>query len=244
MPINKLVTTHKAAVEDIPDGSSIFLDGFGGPGGLAIGLIRALRDQGARNLTIIGNTAGFGGAAAPPNFQFEDQSILVQNNQIRKAIAAFPVHARASITTAFHQAFLDGNVELEMSPQGTLAERIRAGAFGIGAFYTPTGVGTAMAEGKEARIIDGREHLLEYGLTADYAILRAHKADYMGNLVYRGTSRNFNPMMAAAARVTIVEVDQIVDIGDLDPEKIVTPGIFVNRLVLRNWELPGPAPVQ
>ena len=145
--------------------------------------------------------------------------------------ASFPVSPSPSRPTSFEKAYLEGKVELEVVPQGTLAERIRAGGAGIPAFYTPTGAGTLMAEGKEVREFNGREHLLEYALKADFALLRGHRADTSGNTVYRGTSRNFNAVMATAAAVTILEVDEVVEVGDLDPEGIHTPGLFVDRVV-------------
>ena len=161
----------------------------------------------------------------------DDIGILVDNGQVKKVIASFPVSPSPSRPTSFERAYLKGKVELEVVPQGTLAERIRTGGAGIPAFYTPTGVGTVMAEGKEARLFDGRGHLLEHALTADFALLRAHKADALGNLVYRGTSRNFNGVMVTAAKTTIIEVDEVVPSGDLDPLAVHTPGIYVDRIV-------------
>ena len=181
-------------------------------------LIQALKEQGAKNLTTIGN-----GCPAP----------LVENHHVRKAIAAFPVPASLSRRgmTPLEQQLNEGRIELEITPQGTLAERIRAGGAGIGGFYTPTGVGTIIDKGKEKKVIDGKEHILELALKADYAFIKAYKADKMGNLVYRMASRNFNIPMATAAKVTIVEVDELLEIGELDPEIIVTPGIYVHRIV-------------
>ena len=233
---NKVYSDAAAAVADIPDGSTVLLDGFAGPGGMAQYLILALRDQGAKELTIVSNTAGIARAVSfgtPPGFLPIDHSVLVDNDQIRKAVASFPVSPSPSRPSAFELAYRRGEAELELVPQGTLAERIRAGGFGIAAFYTPTGAGTQIAEGKEARLINGREYVLEYGIKGDYALLRAHRADTMGNLVYRGTSRNFNAVMAPAAAVTIVEVDEIVQAGQLDPDAVVTPGVFVQRIVQR-----------
>jgi 3-oxoacid CoA-transferase A subunit len=232
MGINKIYSSCQEAVADIPDGAVIMIDGFGGPGGMPQNLLLALRDQGARNLTIIGNTTGLGGTfGTQPGKSYIDPSILVENGQVKKAIASFPVSPSPSRPTAFEKLYVQGKVELELVPQGTLAERIRAGGAGLGGFYTPTGVGTPVEEGKEKRIINGKEYLFELPLTADYALLKAYKADKLGNLVYRGTSRNFNAVMAPAARITIVEVDEIVEPGELDPEVIVTPGIFVQRIV-------------
>ena len=202
-------------------------------------LLVSLRDQGAKDLTIISNTAGIARVinfGTPPGRQAIDHSILIDNNQVRKAIASYPVSPSVSRPSAFELAYRKGEVELELVPQGTLAERLRAGGAGIGGFYTPTGVGTQIAEGKETRIIDGKEYLLETGLRADYCLIRGFKADTLGNVVYKGTSRNFNSVMAPAAAVTIVEVDEIVAPGDLDPELIVTPGIYVSRVVRRPTE--------
>ena len=235
-PFTKVYPSAAEAVAGIPDGAVILLDGFGGPGGMAHYLILALRDQGSANLTIIGNTAGIAkvsGFGAPPGFRAIDQSVLVENRQIRKAVASFPVSPSPSRPTAFEEAYRRGEVELEMVAQGTLAERLRAGGHGIAAFYTPTGVGTVVAQGKESRVINGREYILERAIRGDFALLRAHKADTLGNLVYRGTSRNFNPVMAMAATTTIAEVDEIVEPGELDPDAIVTPGLFVQRIVQR-----------
>ena len=233
---NKVFADASAAVRDIPDGASINLDGFAGPGGMSHYLMVALRDQGAKDLTIISNTAGIArvaGFGSPPGKIPIDHSILVENKQVKKAIASYPVSPRASRPSAFELAFQRGEVELEVVPQGTLAERLRAGGAGIAAFYTPTALGTLLAEGKEVRVIDGKEYVLETGLKADYCLIRAHKADTLGNLIYKGTSRNFNASMAPAATVTVVEVDEIVEPGVLNPEEIVTPGIFVQRIVQR-----------
>jgi len=228
-----------AAVRDIPDGALVNMDGFAGPGGMAHYLMVALRDHGAKNLTIISNTAGIARVVdfgTPPGRVAIDHSILVENHQVKKAIASYPVSPRASRPSAFELAYQNGEVELEVVPQGTLAERLRAGGAGVAAFYTPTAVGTLLAEGKELRVIDGKEYVLETGLKADFCLIRAHKADTLGNLVYKGTSRNFNASMAPAATVTVVEVDEIVEPGGLNPEEIVTPGIFIQRIVQRPAE--------
>ena len=230
----KVVDSFATAVADIPDGAWLMIDGFAGPGGTPQNLIAALRDHGARDLTIVSNTAGLAsviGFGTIAGDRPVDIGVLVDNEQIRKVIASFPVSPSPSRPTSFEKAYLEGKVDLEVVPQGTLAERIRAGGAGIPAFYTPTGAGTLMAEGKEVREFDGREHLLEYALKADFALLRGHRADTSGNTVYRGTSRNFNAVMATAAAVTILEVDEVVEVGDLDPEGIHTPGIFVDRVV-------------
>ena len=199
-------------------------------------LLISLRDRGSRELTIVSNTAGIARVVSfgtPPGRTAIDHSVLIENGQVAKAIASFPVSPSVSRPSEFELAYRRGEVDLELVPQGTLAERLRAGGAGIPAFYTPTGAGTLIAQGKESRVIDGREYILEYGLQADFALIRAHRADTRGNLVYRGTSRNFNAVMAPAARVTVVEVDEIVDAGQLDPESVVTPGIFVQRIVRR-----------
>ena len=233
---SKIFPSGDHAVSDIPDGSTVLIDGFGGPGGMAQYLMIALRDRGAKQLTMVSNTAGIAGAVSfgtPPGMRTIDHSILVLNGQIRKAIASFPVSPSPSRPTSFELAYRNGDVELELVPQGTLAERLRAGGSGLTAFYTPTGAGTLIAEGKPTRIIDGREQILERAITADFALLRAHKADTLGNLVYKGTSRNFNSVMAPAARTTIVEVDEIVEPGQIPPNEVVTPAPYVQRLVIR-----------
>lgn len=227
MPINKIVETFDEAVADIPDGATIMIGNFAGPGGTPYYLIHALRRQGAKNLTIIANTAGGVGLTV----DYDDHRILFENKQVKKVIATFPFSPSPSRPSPAEKQILAGEVELEIVPQGTLAERIRCGAAGIPAFYTPTGYGTVIAKGKEVKWFDGRPCLLEHAIKADYALVRAYKADKKGNLVYRGTMRQFNPIMAMNARVTIAEVDEIVEPGDLDPEAIVTPGIFVNRIV-------------
>ena len=234
MAIDKVVPTFADAVADIPNGAWLMIDGFAGPGGTPQNLIRALRDQGASDLTIISNTAGLAsviGFGTIPGDRPTDIGILVDNGQVKKVIASFPVSPSPSRPTSFELAYREGKVELEVVPQGTLAERIRAGGAGIPAFYTPTGVGTLVAEGKETRTFSGREYLMEHALTADFALLRAHKADTLGNVVYRGTSRNFNGVMATAARTTVVEVDEVVEPGELGEADVHTPGIYVKRVV-------------
>ncbi|MEW6034499.1 MAG: CoA transferase subunit A [Chloroflexota bacterium] len=225
--MNKVVVTFEEAVADIPNGAVIMVGNFAGPGGTPYYLIKALARQGARGLTIIANTAGGIGLT----LDYDDHRVLFENRQVKKVIASFPFSTSPSRPSSAEKQILAGEVELEILPQGTLAEKIRAGGAGIPAFYTPTGVETVIEKGKERRYFDGRPCLLEHALKADYAFVRAHKADKMGNLVYRGTMRQFNPIMATAARVTIAEVDRVVEAGDLDPEAVVTPGIFVNRIV-------------
>ena len=233
---SKIYSDGTSAIADVPDGATVFIDGFGGPGGMAHYLLISLRDRGSRGLTIVSNTAGIARVVSfgtPPGHTAIDHSVLIENGQVAKAIASFPVSPSVSRPSEFELAYRRGEVDLELVPQGTLAERLRAGGAGIHAFYTPTGAGTLIAEGKESRNIDGRDYILEYGLRADFAIIRAHKADTNGNLVYRGTSRNFNAVMAPAAQITVVEVNEVVEPGQLDPEEIVTPGVFVQRIVKR-----------
>lgn len=224
--INKVYPNSDAAVADIPDGAVLMCGGFG-DAGVAENLTRALAEQGAKNLVVISNAAGQ---------RERGISMLFRNNQIRKLLASFPV---PGMSDAFEERLKAGGTELELIPQGTLVERMRAAAAGLGGFYTPTGVGTPVAEGKEVRVLDGREYVLESPLAANYALLKAHKGDRMGNLVYRMTARNFNPVMAAAARVTIVEVEELVEVGELDPECVATPGIFVQRIVRGEHYEPG-----
>lgn len=239
MSINKVVSSFDEAVADIFDGAVILMGGFGPANGTPSNLLRALVKQGAKNLTLAANTPGYGrapeGAKAfrktPPNY--DDGGILIQSGQVKKVICAFPGMNRPGMTAPLHEKWGAGELEVEIVPQGTLAERIRAGKAGIGAFFIPTGAGTVMEKGKEKRVIDGHEHILEYPLKADFALVRAYRADRYGNCVYQGTSRNFNPVMAGAAKVTIVEVDKLVELGSLSPEVIVTPGIYVDRIAVR-----------
>ena len=236
VPAGKVYPDGASALHDLNAGATVMIDGFGGPGGMAHYLLVSLRDKGTGGLTLISNTAGIARSVnfgTPPGRLAIDHSILIDNGQVAKAIATYPVSPSASRPSSFELAYRRGEVELELVPQGTLAERLRAGGAGIAAFYTPTGVGTLIAEGKETRTIDGKEYLLETGLQADFCLIRAYKADTMGNLIYKGTSRNFNAVMAPAARIAIVEVDEIVAPGALDPELIVTPGVYVDRIVRR-----------
>lgn len=227
MSVNKLVDTFEKAVEDVSDGAIVLIGNFAGPGGTPYHLIHALRDRNAKKLTIVANTAGGTGLT----LDYEDHFILFENKQVKKVIASFPFSTSPSRPTIPEKAILAGEVELEMVPQGTLAERIRCGAAGIPGFYTPTGYGTVIAEGKDIKYFDGRPCLLERAIKADYALVRAYKADKVGNLVFRGTQRQFNPIMAMNARITIAEVDEIVETGEIDPEVVVVPGIFVKRIV-------------
>jgi 3-oxoacid CoA-transferase A subunit len=237
--INKVFSTCNEAIADIPDGASIMVGGFGHAADKPQNLIAALRDQGAKNLTLIMNGAGVSGRlgiGSLGGIPFIDEEILIENRQVKKAICSVPASLVMSKPCAFEKQYLAGEVELEYVPQGTLAERIRSGGAGLGAFYTPTGVGTLIEAGKEKRLIDGKEMLLEFALSADYALIKAYCADTMGNLIYRGIIRSFNAIMATAAKVTVVEVEYIVEAGELDPESIVTPGIFIDRIVSMSGE--------
>jgi len=223
--IDKTVGSVADAVAGIPDGAIVMIGGFG-RAGQPVELIDALIAQGAKDLTVVNNNAGNGdvGLAA-----------LLAKKRVRKILCSFP---RQHDSWVFDGLYRAGEIELELVPQGNLAERIRAAGAGIGAFYSPTGVGTELAEGKELREIDGRTYALEYPIRADVALVSAYRADRWGNLVYRETARNFGPIMAAAATTTIVQVDEVVALGSLDPESVVTPGIFVDRVVAvgeRDW---------
>ena len=226
MSVQKARYSAVEAIADIRDGASILIGGFGVLQGWPHELLFALQDTGVRDLTIICNSPGFGPLSP---------QVLAENGQISKLIASFGGYAYR--TTPLSEQIGRGEVAFEIVPQGTLVERIRAAGAGIPAFFTPTGVGTVVAEGKEKRIFHGREYLMETALQADFALIRAYKADTAGNLIYRRTARNFNPPFASAAAVTIAEVDHIIEPGQLDPEAIATPGIFVNRLVLREKPL-------
>jgi len=216
--IDKVVEDIDAAIADIRDGSTVMIGGFG-RAGQPVDLIDALIRQGATDLTIVNNNAGNGDVGL---------ARLIQLGRVKKIMCSFP---RQSDSWHFDEKYRAGAIELELVPQGNLAERIRAAGAGIGAFYTPTGVGTQIAEGKESRVIDGREYILEYPIRADTALIQAFRGDRLGNLLYRETARNFGPIMASAATTTIVQVDEVVEVGGIDPETIVTPGIFVDRVV-------------
>ncbi|MBX3194069.1 MAG: 3-oxoacid CoA-transferase subunit A [Microbacteriaceae bacterium] len=215
---NKVVSDLAAALEGVADGSTILIGGFG-LAGQPLALIDALLEQGATDLTVVSNNAG--------NAEWGIARLL-QAGRVRKVVCSFP---RQSDSYVFDELYLAGKVELEVVPQGNLAERIRAGGAGIGGFYTPTGFGTLLADGKETREIDGRMYVLESPIRGDVALIGAFRGDRLGNLVYRKTSRNFNPMMATAAALTIASVAEVVEAGALDPEAVVTPGIFVDRVV-------------
>ncbi len=216
----KVVASADEAVAGIPDGAVIMFGGFVSAG-TPTNLIRALVRRGVREITGIANNIGLG----------DELDSLCEGRQLRKFIASFAIRASGARHSLFEQQYRAGEVELELSPQGTLAERIRAGGAGIPAFYTRTGVGTPVVEGKEVRELDGERYLLETALTADFALLKAHRADTFGNLTYRGAARNFNVPMATAARTVIVEVDEIVEMGAIDPQHVVTPGVYVDRIV-------------
>ena len=216
--IDKTVQRCADAVAGVFDGATIMIGGFGDPG-VPGQLIEALREQGARELTIIHNGAGTGAFSLGG---------LVQDGRVRKLIASFPNGAGS---TAFRDRYLKGEVELELVPQGTLSERIRAAGAGLGGFYTPTAAGTELARGKETRVINGRDYVFELPLSADFAFIKAHRGDRLGNLVYRKAMRNFNPIMATAGKTVIAEVEELVAVGELGLEEIHTPGIFVDVLV-------------
>lgn len=217
-PKSKIYSSTDAIVADIPDGASIMFGGFGGAG-FPNNLIQALARRGSKSLSVISNNCGTGEG---------ELGILFKNHQIRRVTAAFPGPA----ATYFQEQFDKGEVELELVPQGILCERMRAHGAGIPAFFSPVGVGTEVARGKEEREIQGKRCILEQSIGADYAFIKAFRADRLGNLVFRKGARNFNPVMATAAKTTLVEVEEIVEIGALDPESIVTPFIFVDRIVV------------
>ncbi len=222
--INKIVQSTSEAVADIFDGATILISGFG-EAGSPIELIHALIDLGTKNLTVISNNTGSGniGLAA-----------LIGNNQVRKMICSFP---RTANSTVFPELYRNGKIELELVPQGTLAERIRAGGAGIPAFFTPTSVNTPLAEGKEIRVFNGKEYVMEHAIKADFSLIKCSTADKYGNLLYNKTARNFGPIMCMAADITIIQAQKIVELGSIDPEVVVTPGIFVKRVV----EISNPA---
>jgi 3-oxoadipate CoA-transferase alpha subunit len=217
--IDKEVTTPSEAVADVFDGATVMIGGFG-EAGSPIELVHALIDQGAKDLTVVNNNTGSGevGLAA-----------LIKAERVSKMICSFP---RTANSTVFPDLYRSGRISLELVPQGTLAERIRAGGAGIPAFYTPTSVGTPLEQGKERRTFGDRDYVLEHGLNADFALLKCKRADRHGNLIYNKTARNFSPLMATAATTTIVQTMDLVEPGGLDPEVIVTPGIFVDRVVV------------
>jgi 3-oxoacid CoA-transferase subunit A len=219
--LKPVYTSFLEAVEDIHDGATIMVGGFG-LCGIPENLILALVEKGVKDLTVISNNCGVDDWGL---------GLLLKNKQIKKMIGSY-----VGENKEFERQVLSGEIEVELIPQGTLAEKIRAGGAGIPAFYTPAGVGTPIAEGKETRVFNGKEYLLEEAFTADFSLVRAWKADKMGNLVYRKTARNFNPMIAAAGKITIAEVEELVEIGELDPDHIHTPSIYVQRLIVGKQE--------
>lgn len=214
--MNKVYQTAEEAIFDLKDGITLMSGGFGLSGNPE-NLIRALAARGTKDLTVISNNCGTDDYGL---------GILLKSRQIIKMISSY-----VGENSNFEQQFLSGELEVELTPQGTLAERIRAGGAGIPAFYTPTGYGTLVAEGKETREFDGKNYILERALTADFAFVKAWKGDTQGNLIFRATARNFNPMMATAARITIAEVEELVEPGELDPDQIHTPGVYVQRII-------------
>ena len=216
--INKIVSSAAEAVRKIHDGAVVMIGGFGASGS-PIELIHALIDQGAKDLTVISNNTGSGhvGLAA-----------LIENRQVAKTICSFPRTANSKV---FPELYHAGEIELELVPQGTLAERIRAGGAGIPAFYTPASVNTPLAIGKESRVFNGQEYVLEYGIKADYALVKAETADRYGNLLYHATARNFGPIMCTASKVAIVQSKKVIEPGQIDPETVITPGIFVQKVI-------------
>jgi 3-oxoacid CoA-transferase A subunit len=229
MAIRPVFATPEEAVADIPDGASIALGGFSAALGCPIALLRAVADSNqAKDLTFIGNGVPQGATGKP-----EQPFFFVEPSRVRRVICSFPAAATSRRgVSPYEAAFLDGTTELELVPQGTLAERLRAGGAGIPAFFTPTGAGTRFEEGKEVREFDGRRYVMERALTPDFALVKALRADRLGNLFYRNTARAFNPPMAMAAKVTIAEVEELVEPGEIPPEMIATPGIYVHRLVV------------
>jgi 3-oxoadipate CoA-transferase alpha subunit len=235
--INKIEQSISEAVSDIKDGSVIMISGFG-EAGSPIELIHALIDQGAKDLTVISNNTGSGHVGL---------ASLIEHRRVRKMICSFP---RTANSTVFPELYGNEEIELELVPQGTMAERIRAGGAGIPAFYTPTSVDTPLEKGKEKREFDGKNYVMEYGIKADFSLVKCEAADRYGNLVYNKTARNFGPIMCTAAENTIVQTKKVVELGEIDPEAVVTPGIFVERvvevsnpldeskLVAENWRYP------
>jgi 3-oxoadipate CoA-transferase, alpha subunit len=228
--INKIVPNCAQAVAQITDGAHIAIGGFGGAG-MPEELIDALISQGARELTVVTNNAGQGDSGI---------AALLKARRVRKIICSYP---RMSGAHVFESLYNEGAIQLELVPQGTLAERLRAAGCGIGGFYTPTGYGTALAEGKEVRALNGRQHVFEQALHVDFALIHAQAADRWGNLIYRNTARNFGPVMAMAARHTIASVARICELGELNPETVITPGIFVESVVLRQTAPHAQAPL-
>jgi len=219
--IDKFLASAEAALADVPDGAVVMIGGFGNAG-MPAELIDSLIAQGATGLTVVNNNAGNADAGL---------AALIGAGRVRKIVCSFP---RQTDSWHFDRLYRTGKIELELVPQGTLAERIRAAGAGIGGFFTPTAFGTRLTEGKETRRIDGRDYVLEYPIHADYALIKADRADRWGNLTYRKTARNFAPIMASAAKCTVAQVREAVELGQIDPEHVVTPGIFVQRVIKLN----------
>jgi 3-oxoacid CoA-transferase A subunit len=254
MAINKIVGSFDEAVADIFDGAMLHVGGFGGPGECPSYLIAAIARKRPKDLTIVGNLGGWGieqikflrermARSLPIPDDFYDVGLLVEQRLVKKGILAFPA-APGTAELPFEQQLRAGEVEVELLGQGSIVERIRAARAGIAAFYTPVGVGTIVQGNKEVRDFNGVPHLLETALKGDFSIIHAHKADRWGNLIYKGTGRTFNASMAGASTVTIAEVDEIVELGELDPECVVTPGLYVQRVVMRpkdqrRWDQPA-----
>ncbi|MAU24917.1 MAG: CoA transferase subunit A [Dehalococcoidia bacterium] len=242
MSKKNIYSSYKEAIKDLSNNTSIMIGGFGVQGGQPTNLMLALRDMNLSDLTLIGNVAGISmitgyGWKKSDKHKIIDQSIFFEKKQVKKIICSFPIPAQREPISEIEKAWKNNESEVEIIPQGTLAEKIRAGGSGIAAFYTKTGVGTIIEKNKETKIINGEKYLLEYALNADVAIIKAHISDEKGNLIYKGTSRAFNPIMATAASLTIAEVDKIVSSNDIDPERIGTPGIYVDRIVSNINEL-------
>ncbi len=234
MTVNKVVSSFAEAVADIFHGATVMVGGAQGPLGIPSNLLKALCEKGAKDLTIISAMTGIGIKAATrvgfPEW-YVDYGILVENKQVKKIICCAPFLTLGGVKTATHDPYYSGELEVEHVPHGTMTARIWAAAAGVGGVYVPVGLGTLIEEGKEKRVIDGKEYLLELPLKADFALVAARKSDNYGNLVYWGTGRNYNPVMARAASITIAEVEEVVEPGELDPEVIVTPGIYVDRVL-------------
>lgn len=216
--INKIINSPKEAVAEISDGATVMISGFG-EAGSPIELIHALIDNGSKNLTVVSNNTGSGNVGL---------AALIENKQVQKIICSFP---RTAISVVFPEMYRRGEIELELVPQGTLAERIRAAGAGIPGFYTPTSVNTPLAEGKETRVFNGITYVLEYALNADFSLVKCHAADKYGNLIFNKTARNFGPIMCMAAKTSIVQAKKILEVGQIDPENVITPGIFVKKVV-------------
>lgn len=234
MVINKIYQSFDEAIADMQNGVTILLGGFGGMAPVPQNLVLAVWRKKVKKITLVSNNAGVDGRIGLGNISgkpYVDHEIWVRDGQVKKFIGSVPASIVVSRPNTFEQLYREGKVEMEIVPQGTLAERIRAGGAGIGAFYTSVGVGTEIEKGKEKKIINGKEMTLEYAIRGDWALVRAHKADALGNLVYKGVMRTFNAVMATAADIVVAEVDEIVEPGELEPESIVTPGIFVDRIV-------------